>query len=318
MAGRSQESRDDASTTLTWGVGAVAERLGIAQATLRTWERRYDLGPSLRTSGGHRRYTAHDIERVEFMRRLLHRGVTPRQAAQAAHDLDSDEVAAMVAGERPGDARLGPEQMVEAISRAVLDVDASRLSSLFGGALRRLGVVQAWDLVLTPVLVWIGEGWSHGTIDIVSEHVASERLLSELRLHSRAHAAPLARGGVVLASAEDDQHSLPVYAIEAALAERGIGSFVLGPRVPWESLSDLAQRTEPDAIFVWATLMRPDDRDLVEALAVVPDATRVVLGGPGWVSLPDSRAIRATSLTDAIDHIVAASTTDSRDAEQAE
>src|SRR5690625_3299938 len=60
---------------LLWGVGAVAVRLGIATPTLRTWERRYGIGPSRRTDGGHRRYTEDDIGRVELMQRLVGEGV---------------------------------------------------------------------------------------------------------------------------------------------------------------------------------------------------------------------------------------------------
>src|SRR4051794_29387468 len=42
-------------------VTAAARRLGLAASTLRSWERRYGLGPSLRTLGGHRRYSAGDL-----------------------------------------------------------------------------------------------------------------------------------------------------------------------------------------------------------------------------------------------------------------
>lgn len=284
----------------TWGVGAVAERLGIAAPTLRTWERRYDIGPTFRTDGGHRRYTSDDIERVDYMRRLLDRGVTPREAAKVAHELDPLELAAVMAGEQPGDAALEPEQIVAAVLAAVQDVDPSRLSSLFGGALRRQGVVGAWETVLAPSLIAIGEGWSQGTIGIVSEHVASERLLSELRLHARSHAVPVSRGGVVLTSAEDDQHSLPVFALEAALAEQGQGSFVMGARLPWESLADLAQRVVPDAIFIWATLERRAERSFSSAIESLPPETRLIVGGPGWGSLPVAGAQRAHDFAEAL------------------
>ena len=39
-------------------VAAVARRLGVAPATLRTWDRRYGLGPTERVAGSHRRYSA--------------------------------------------------------------------------------------------------------------------------------------------------------------------------------------------------------------------------------------------------------------------
>ena len=36
-------------------VAAVARRLGVAPATLRTWDRRYGLGPSEHSAGSQRR-----------------------------------------------------------------------------------------------------------------------------------------------------------------------------------------------------------------------------------------------------------------------
>ncbi len=73
-------------------VAAVARRLGVAPATLRTWDRRYGLGPSGRTAGSHRRYTPEDVARLLVMRRLTLEGVAPVDAARAALDADVDEL----------------------------------------------------------------------------------------------------------------------------------------------------------------------------------------------------------------------------------
>ncbi|MDQ6650091.1 MAG: MerR family transcriptional regulator, partial [Actinomycetota bacterium] len=48
-----------------YAVSAVAHRLGVAPATLRTWARRYGLGPSLHEAGSHRRYSAQDVARLQ-------------------------------------------------------------------------------------------------------------------------------------------------------------------------------------------------------------------------------------------------------------
>ncbi|WP_345185333.1 MerR family transcriptional regulator, partial [Actinomadura verrucosospora] len=66
------------------GVGAVARRLGLAAATLRTWDRRYGIGPSGRSPGGHRRYTPADVARLEAMQRLILAGAGPGVAGHAA------------------------------------------------------------------------------------------------------------------------------------------------------------------------------------------------------------------------------------------
>ncbi|HEY0215177.1 MAG TPA: MerR family transcriptional regulator [Cellulomonas sp.] len=68
--------------TLT--VAAVARRLGVAPATLRTWDRRYGLGPSEHAAGAHRRYSGADLARLMTMRSLTLDGVAPSEAARLA------------------------------------------------------------------------------------------------------------------------------------------------------------------------------------------------------------------------------------------
>jgi MerR family transcriptional regulator, light-induced transcriptional regulator len=65
-------------------VAAVARKLGIAPATLRTWDRRYGIGPADHAPGRHRRYSADDLARLELMRYALLHGATPADAATYA------------------------------------------------------------------------------------------------------------------------------------------------------------------------------------------------------------------------------------------
>lgn len=81
-----------AATSPGLAVAAVARRLGVAPATLRTWDRRYGLGPSGRTAGSHRRYTPEDVARLLVMRRLTLDGVAPVDAARAALAVDADDL----------------------------------------------------------------------------------------------------------------------------------------------------------------------------------------------------------------------------------
>jgi DNA-binding transcriptional MerR regulator len=67
-----------------WSAGAVARRLGIAPATLRSWNRRYRLGPAAHQPGQHRRYTEQDVAVLEAMCHLVGEGVAPSAAAGMA------------------------------------------------------------------------------------------------------------------------------------------------------------------------------------------------------------------------------------------
>ena len=79
---------DEDLPEVEWSVGAVAERLGIPTATLRSWDRRYGVGPSQRSAGGHRRYTENDILRVGVLQRHVDRGVPTQTAARVALAMD--------------------------------------------------------------------------------------------------------------------------------------------------------------------------------------------------------------------------------------
>ena len=88
-------------------VAAAARRLGVAPSTLRTWDRRYGIGPTDRSPGRHRRYSPDDLARLDLMHRALILGATPAEAA--AHALaalpahpDAARPSPATAGRHPG------------------------------------------------------------------------------------------------------------------------------------------------------------------------------------------------------------------------
>lgn len=126
-------------------VAAVARRLGVAPATLRTWDRRYGLGPSEHLAGSHRRYSGADLSRLLVMRRLTLEGVAPSEAARAA--LSSTEA--------PTQVSTGPtaDEVMDAYSDAVpMAADPAALvaaAAHFDNAAVRwmLARVQARDVI---------------------------------------------------------------------------------------------------------------------------------------------------------------------------
>ena len=114
-----------------------------------------------------------------------------------------------------------------------------------------------------------------------AEHLTSELLQSELRAVVRANRLRVAGLPVVLASADDEQHHLPLLALEAELARNGVASLFLGPRVPADALVSALRESRPRAVFLWASLPRPRDEPFWRELEVVDWPLEVVIGGPG-------------------------------------
>ena len=55
-------------------IGAVAKLVGIPEATLRVWERRYEVVSPPKSSGGHRLYSEHDVLKVTLLKNLTQQG----------------------------------------------------------------------------------------------------------------------------------------------------------------------------------------------------------------------------------------------------
>ncbi|WP_267940707.1 MerR family transcriptional regulator [Streptomyces sp. ST2-7A] len=84
--------------------GAVSKRFGVAPTTLRSWDRRYGIGPAGHTGGRHRRWTPEDIAVLAHMCRLTSEGVPPAEAAAEARRAAGTGGDPM-SGPAPGDIR---------------------------------------------------------------------------------------------------------------------------------------------------------------------------------------------------------------------
>ncbi|WP_141580062.1 MerR family transcriptional regulator [Actinomadura sp. WMMA1423] len=293
------------------GVGAVARRLGLAAATLRTWDRRYGIGPSGRSPGGHRRYTPADVARLEAMQRLILAGAPPGEAAHAAlrepppaprsprgHGAGGNRVPV---GEAPGGADTAEAR---GLARAAMALDVPAMTAALRAAIARDGVVRAWDGLMVPVLVGIGRKHAAGGDCVEVEHLLTTVVLGRLA-EVQPPERPLNVRPVLLACAPEEQHSLPLYALAAALAQAGVASSLLGARLPADALAAAIRRTGPGAVFVWSQTAETGDPEWLAGLPGTRPAVRLVVGGPGWRRdrLPDAARL-ATSLSQAVTEIL--------------
>ena len=267
-------------------VSGAARQLGIPAATLRTWERRHGIGPSGRSTGGHRRYTPADLNRLRAMRTLVETGVPPAQAAGLATLAGGGP-----AGGAPADAMVPPQMLI----RAAMQLDAPLLCSMLGDAFARHGVIAAWQQLAVPALRELGARdpavAGHGAV----EHMMSGSLLTTLLAVITLASPARSIRPVVLACGEEEQHVLPVYALQAVLAGRGVDVRQLGGRVPRQALAHAVSTVDPAAVFVWSQVPATAQPGLLDTL---PAGPRIVIGGPGWQHQPVGPAVHLAGSLD--------------------
>ncbi len=284
--------------------GAVSRRLGIAVTTLRTWHQRYGLGPSGHAHGSHRRYNAEDLVRLETMRRLTSEGVPAAEAARIARsgDLESVRQTRAGGGHTIAVGRAGPQ--ARGLARAATRLDMPTVRSIIAAAVAEHGVVAAWTELLVPVLIGIGKRHAATQRLVEVEHLLS-RCISEV-LGSIPRPPAGSPSAVLLACADEEQHSLPLEALAAALAERGAACHLLGARVPLPSLLDAVRRIGPAMVVLWSQTQTTADTTHLSALLDLPHRPAlVVAAGPGWGPHLPPAALTPATLAEALSLAIA-------------
>ena len=298
-------------------VAVAARRLGIAPSTLRTWDRRYGLGPSQREGGSHRRYSVVDLARLDYMAALIRSGSSPAQAAAVAlsRTFTPEECApiasrpATAIGGGTAQGRIGGGNVVatpggdrraRGLAKSASAIDQTACASIISESLHDIGVIPTWEKLLVPVLKSIGDMWELRECGIEVEHVLSTAVQVELSAFAFKTATQASRGTMLLGAIAGDDHQLPLWAVGAALAEQGIRFVHLGGGLPLESLSDVISRTGPRGVFLWSQLEGSADADRLDGLPSLRPNPTIVIGGPGWRNAPPRGVHVADSLGGAV------------------
>lgn len=258
-------------------VAAVARRLGVAPATLRTWDRRYGLGPSAHESGEHRRYCSEDLARLTLMRRLITTGLSPCDAAKQAKKHKGTINLETIVNDY-----VVRDELVAALHKAAKALDKRFIAAALRQDLAVYGVQQSWSEVIVPLLFLVGNEWEASGTGVEVEHLLTEVIKGILREHGEEIKKPVNAHPVLLASVGEEMHSLALHALAAALAERKIETYFLGSRTPHEALCAMISRSAPPAVFLWAQLSKNADPKYFNDIPAIRPMPRVVLGGPGW------------------------------------
>ncbi len=230
------ESSDGGSAPLT--VAAVAGELGVAAATLRTWDRRYGLGPSEHEAGSHRRYTPSDVARLQLMRRLTLRGVAPGDAARIATSGTSGEPGehgGLLAPEPPSEEVAELPLLIDPLSlaAAAVEADIERLARIMRKAVRTHGLIGAWCEVAAPARELLASEHHHYLQRPGVDPMAVLDVAVLLAARTAAGEREASAHAPVLLQAEPDAR-LEAHVLAGALGEREVPVLVLAPDAPGE------------------------------------------------------------------------------------
>lgn len=269
---------------MSYRIKRVAQVTGINPATLRAWERRYNLIAPGRTDSGYRLYSDDDVAMLTRIRQLTDEGLTIGEAIarvrRVSSPVDADAQAPELADVRA--------QLRDALLRF------DRAGAL--AAYERLGPlapVRVSEEVLLPVMREIGGLWENGTAVVAQEHFASAFVREKLAgLIAELDAGVNPGPESVCVGLPGELHEFGLMACALHLAAAGWRVIYLGADVPLEEIERVVRERNPALVCTSLVHRRSADecgRLATELRRLAPRDTAVVLGGAGIA--PDTRPV---------------------------
>jgi DNA-binding transcriptional MerR regulator len=239
--------------THLYNLKAVMQEVGINAATLRAWERRYNLPKPQRSSGGHRLYSRQDIEMLKWLVARQSEGLSISHAIEmwkTQHEPGRELVG-----------QLEPSTPMPAMGEAMLDELRERwisACSSFDDALANRILDQAFALaapeticseVLQKGLVQVGDGWYAGKISVQQEHFATAIANRRISSLLAAVTPPTRRDNILMACPPGEEHDFILLVLTYLLRRQGWQAIYLGANVPLLNLDTTIRFTKPNMIL---------------------------------------------------------------------
>ena len=246
-------------------IGELSRRTGVSPELLRAWEHRYGLLEPSRTVGRFRLYSEADIARVRRMRANLDAGLSASEAAR------------VVLAERSPVDSPGLGEAADELARSLEGYDDVGAQAALDSLLAAFSLDIVVREVLVPYLHAVGERWQRDELSVGQEHFISNVIRGRLLALSRGWDRGVGPRAL-LASAEGDQHDLPVLLFGVLLRTHGWRITFLGADTPVASLAETVRAIRPDVAVITGTVQGVFE-PLVEQLREVARETRLYLAG---------------------------------------
>lgn len=284
----------------------VTRRTGLTPDVLRVWERRYGVVNPVRSEGGQRLYSAHDLERLTTLSNLARAGHRIAMLAK----LSDEELAALASEPAPRTETSDRAAAIVAQALAATDrFDDAAIESALRGAALAFPAAEWIERVVHPFLVAVGDRWHRGEITPANEHLASA-VVRDTLAWVLASLEPIGNAPViVVATPAGELHEFGAMMAAIVAAQSGWRVRYLGPNLPAAVLADSARMMGARAVAV--SIVQPTGEPIREIarLRELLGSVPLLVGGRGAESrghtLAQLDARTAANVSELREHLLA-------------
>lgn len=256
---------------------------GIRAATLRMWEKRYEIIKPLRTQTNIRFYGNEHLKLLLNINVLNRNGIKISHIAKMNHREIADKVKDL------SFIRSGDDDLFDGLMLSMIDLDEMLFQQAFYKAVARLGFEDTINRIIFPFFNRIGIMWQIDSINPAQEHFISnmvrQKLISAIDhvnvpIHSAAEK-------VLLFLPENELHELGLLFFNYLLKNKGYKTVYLGQAVPLTDLPKIMEVSNPDILVcnVSNPMTIGDVNSFISKLNAVPATKKVFIASAGIFEL---------------------------------
>lgn len=240
----------------TFNLKAVISETGIKAHKVRSWEKKYGLPRPVRSKGGHRIYTEHDISIVKWLMARLEEGMTIGRATQLWHNIEAK-------GEEPSECfptKVNELNQIFENGNPLADLRQAWIDSClnFDDASTDKYLTQAFAIypikmvcieILQKGMSHIGDLWFQNKATVQQEHFASAKALKQLNTLVATAPPPTRRGRLIMTCPPHEEHTFSILLLTLLLRYQGWHVIYLGANLPIAQLKATVEFIRPDLVI---------------------------------------------------------------------
>ncbi len=253
----------------------VASQLsGVASATIRAWEKRYNAVVPERAENKHRLYSETDIEKLALLYKLTELG---QSIGKIAHlELSELKLVYSTLLHRPYDERhvVTPHHdkvdYEKILSSLHLALEAYKLDIISHELEKARNLITPRDLcinIIIPLFQQIGMKVARGEFSVAQEHTISAIVCSHIGQMIGHHYQRMSATTdlILITTPEGEMHQIGILAGALLCVHYSIKFVYLGPSLPAVSLSEAVNALHPSAVLIGTTRYQLDENNTIES-----------------------------------------------------
>jgi len=274
-------------STPAYRIKTVASMTGLSTHLIRKWEERYHLIHPQRGPNGYRTFTEDDVQFLLYLKSQLTNGETIGQLAESgeAHLRQAMQAMSYNCPSLPNQFQAEGRKVLQAAQTH----DDDAIQRTIASWILQLGLEQAMEIILFPLLRHIGELWHQGKISISAENSVSRIIRLQL-LNALGKDPSRDKEQALIACVPWDSHEIAPLTVTLLLQKHGWQATYLGPNVSFDVLEMALRRRHPDLMILSSTT-EPDfqtGQSWIETMAhTFQPQCRVIAGGAGFRAFSD-------------------------------